>query len=132
MENVDSPSTLLQGSLAGTGGTLGNGLDQCSESSPHNEHLLCFQLIIEETRDQTLSSTGMRGMTALFARTWVLIKSRECIMTGFFLLFRDNLSETRLNTSLKPCPFKRTLKTNKAYKEILQSELEEEIIEITP
>ncbi|KAA6378487.1 MAG: hypothetical protein EZS28_025985, partial [Streblomastix strix] len=36
MENVDSPSTLLQGSLAGTGGTLGHGLEQCSESSPHN------------------------------------------------------------------------------------------------
>ncbi|KAA6388602.1 MAG: hypothetical protein EZS28_015868 [Streblomastix strix] len=36
VENVDSPSTLPQGSLAGTGGTLGNGLEQCSESLPHN------------------------------------------------------------------------------------------------
>ncbi|KAA6365714.1 MAG: hypothetical protein EZS28_038761 [Streblomastix strix] len=36
MENVDSSSTLQQGSLAGIGGTLGNGLEQGSESSPHN------------------------------------------------------------------------------------------------
>ncbi|KAA6368147.1 MAG: hypothetical protein EZS28_036326 [Streblomastix strix] len=36
MENVDSPCTLLQGSLAGIGGALGNRLEQGSESSPHN------------------------------------------------------------------------------------------------
>jgi hypothetical protein len=60
-----------------------------------------------------------------------LIKSREFITTGFFLIFRDNLSETRLATTLRPCPFKGTPRTNKAYKEILQTELEEGIIEIT-
>ncbi|KAA6376511.1 MAG: hypothetical protein EZS28_027961 [Streblomastix strix] len=45
-------------------------------------------------------------------------------MTGFFLIFRDKLSETRLATTLRPYPFKGTQKTNKAYKEILQKELE--------
>ncbi|KAA6356611.1 MAG: hypothetical protein EZS28_047862, partial [Streblomastix strix] len=43
----------------------------------------------------------------------------------------DNLSETRLATTLRPCPFKGTPRTNKAYKEILQTELEEGIIKIT-
>ncbi|KAA6401896.1 MAG: hypothetical protein EZS28_002580 [Streblomastix strix] len=36
MENVDTTSTLLQGSLVGTEGTIGSGLEKCSESSPHN------------------------------------------------------------------------------------------------
>ncbi|KAA6355366.1 MAG: hypothetical protein EZS28_049106, partial [Streblomastix strix] len=52
-------------------------------------------------------------------------------MTGFFLNFRHNLSETRLATTFRPCPFKGTPRTNKAYKQILQTELEEGIIEIT-
>ncbi|KAA6363975.1 MAG: hypothetical protein EZS28_040496, partial [Streblomastix strix] len=33
---VDSPSTLLQGSLVGTRGTHGNGLEKWLEFSPYN------------------------------------------------------------------------------------------------
>ncbi|KAA6362690.1 MAG: hypothetical protein EZS28_041784, partial [Streblomastix strix] len=53
------------------------------------------------------------------------------ILTGFFLIFRDNLSETRLATAARPCPFKGTPNTNKAHKEILQTVLKEGIKEIT-
>ncbi|KAA6364274.1 MAG: hypothetical protein EZS28_040199, partial [Streblomastix strix] len=73
----------------------------------------------------------MGGKRARFAQTWDLIKQREFIMTGFILIFRDNLCETRLTTTLRPCPFKGSPGTNKVFKEILQTELEEGIIEIT-
>ncbi|KAA6374224.1 MAG: hypothetical protein EZS28_030248, partial [Streblomastix strix] len=72
------------------------------------EHLLSSELNIAETRDQTLSSSGIGGKTALIAQIGDLIKSREFIMTGLFL---------------------QTPRTNKAYKKIFQMELIEIIIE---
>ncbi|KAA6388771.1 MAG: hypothetical protein EZS28_015702 [Streblomastix strix] len=53
-------------------------------------------------------------------------------MKEFFLIFTNNRSESRLATTLRPLPFKESPKTNKAYSEILQTELEEGIIEVTP
>ncbi|KAA6370108.1 MAG: hypothetical protein EZS28_034364 [Streblomastix strix] len=69
--------------------------------------------------------------TESFGQTWDLIKARMFIKSGFFQIFKDYLNETRLATTLRPCPFKGTPRTNKAYKEILQMELEEGITEIS-
>ncbi|KAA6387110.1 MAG: hypothetical protein EZS28_017363 [Streblomastix strix] len=52
-------------------------------------------------------------------------------MTGFFQIFKDTLCETRLAATLGSFLFKGIPKTNKLYKKILQTELEEGIIEMT-
>lgn len=63
------------------------------------EHLLSLQISIVETKDYSLSSTGMGGKTAWFAQTLDLIKARELIMTGFLLINWDSFN-FRNNTSL--------------------------------
>ncbi|KAA6361012.1 MAG: hypothetical protein EZS28_043461 [Streblomastix strix] len=44
--------------------------------------------------------------TALLAQTWDLIKALEFIQAELFQISIDNLSETRLATTLRHCPLK--------------------------
>ncbi|KAA6403501.1 MAG: hypothetical protein EZS28_000966 [Streblomastix strix] len=109
LENVDSLSSSLQGSLAGTDGTLSKEMiaAQKSHCMAYNKtapdfssskigwfalfwfqkllleraHLHYSQLNIIETRELTLSSTGMEGKRACVTESGSLIQIQGFIMT---------------------------------------------------
>ncbi|KAA6367928.1 MAG: putative Transposon Ty3-G Gag-Pol polyprotein [Streblomastix strix] len=74
-------------------------------------------------------NTGMGGKTIRYLETWKLVKGVEFIQKGFFLLFKNEDSEKRLQERLRICPFSGLREEETAYTEKLEEELRENIIE---
>ncbi|KAA6314828.1 MAG: hypothetical protein EZS28_055515, partial [Streblomastix strix] len=83
---------------------------------------------MEETL-QPQPDTGMGGKTIRYLEAWKLVKGVEFIQKGFFLLFKSEDSEKRLQEKLRICPFSGLREEEAAYTEKLEEELRENIIE---
>ncbi|KAA6380713.1 MAG: putative Transposon Ty3-I Gag-Pol polyprotein [Streblomastix strix] len=78
---------------------------------------------------QPQPNTGIWGKTIRYLETWKLVKGVEFIQKGFFLLFKNEDSEMRLQEKLRTCPFSGSREEEMAYTEKLENELRECIIE---
>ncbi|KAA6404283.1 MAG: hypothetical protein EZS28_000192 [Streblomastix strix] len=77
---------------------------------------------------QPQPDTGMGGKTIRYLETWKLVKEMEFIQKGFFLLFKNEDSEKRLQERQRICPFSGSREEEIAYIEKLEEELRENII----
>ncbi|KAA6397981.1 MAG: hypothetical protein EZS28_006495, partial [Streblomastix strix] len=73
--------------------------------------------------------TGMGGKSIRYPESWKLVKRMEFIQKGFFLLFKSEDSEKRLQERLIICPFSGSREEEIAYTEKLVEELRENKIE---
>ncbi|KAA6359718.1 MAG: hypothetical protein EZS28_044756, partial [Streblomastix strix] len=71
---------------------------------------------------------GMGGKTKRFKQTWDQIGKGEFINTGFYLRFKDQNSQQKLEENKMIIPFRGTQEEKKAYQEMLKEELEEGIV----
>ncbi|KAA6357099.1 MAG: hypothetical protein EZS28_047374, partial [Streblomastix strix] len=71
---------------------------------------------------------GMGGMTKRFILTWKQIGKEEFINTGFYLRFKDQNSQQRLEENKMIISFRGTQEEKKAYQEMLKEELEDRIV----
>ncbi|KAA6403395.1 MAG: hypothetical protein EZS28_001077 [Streblomastix strix] len=78
---------------------------------------------------QSQPETGMGRKTIRYQDTWKLVKGVGFIQRWFFLLFKNEDSEKRLQEKLKICPFSGQREEEIAYIEKLEEELRENIIE---
>ncbi|KAA6355191.1 MAG: hypothetical protein EZS28_049283, partial [Streblomastix strix] len=65
------------------------------------------------------------GKTKRFIQTWKQIGKEEFINTGFYLRFKDQNNQQRLEENKIIIPFRGTEEEVKAYQERLKEELEE-------
>ncbi|KAA6401479.1 MAG: putative reverse transcriptase [Streblomastix strix] len=78
---------------------------------------------------QSQPDTGMGRKTIRYLETWKLVKGVEFIQKRFFLLFKNEDSEKRLQKRLRICPFSGSREETIAYTEKLEEELRENITE---
>ncbi|KAA6388217.1 MAG: putative reverse transcriptase [Streblomastix strix] len=71
---------------------------------------------------------GMRGRTKRFRQTWEQIGKGKFINTGFYLRFKDQNNQQKLQENKMIIPFRGTQEEKKAYQEMLKEELEEGIV----
>ncbi|KAA6393834.1 MAG: hypothetical protein EZS28_010636 [Streblomastix strix] len=71
----------------------------------------------------------MGEKTIRYLETWKLVKGVEFIQKRYFLLFKNEDSEKRLQEKLRICPFSGSKEEEIAYTEKLEEELRESIIE---
>ncbi|KAA6365312.1 MAG: putative Transposon Ty3-G Gag-Pol polyprotein, partial [Streblomastix strix] len=71
---------------------------------------------------------GMGGRTKRFREIWEQIGKGEFINTGFYLRFKDQNSQQKLEENKMIIPFRGTQEEKKAYQEMLKEELEERIV----
>ncbi|KAA6364777.1 MAG: hypothetical protein EZS28_039695, partial [Streblomastix strix] len=69
---------------------------------------------------------GMGGKTKRFIQAWKQIGKEDFINTGFYLRFKDQNSQQRLEENKIIIPFRGTQEEKKAYQEMLKEQLEEE------
>ncbi|KAA6403687.1 MAG: putative Transposon Ty3-G Gag-Pol polyprotein [Streblomastix strix] len=68
------------------------------------------------------------GKTKRFIQAWKQIGKGEFLNTGFYLRFKDQNSQQRLEENKMIIPFRGTQEEMKAYQEMLKEELEEGIV----
>ncbi|KAA6368172.1 MAG: hypothetical protein EZS28_036302 [Streblomastix strix] len=68
---------------------------------------------------------GMGGKTKRFIQTWKQIGKEDFINTGFYLIFKDQNNQQRLEENKMIIPFRGTKEEKEAYQEMLREELEE-------
>ncbi|KAA6393727.1 MAG: putative reverse transcriptase [Streblomastix strix] len=78
---------------------------------------------------QPQPNIGMGEKTIRYLETWKLVKGMEFIQKGFFLLFKNEDSEKRLQERLGICPFSGSRVEEIAHTEKWEEELREKIIE---
>ncbi|KAA6399029.1 MAG: hypothetical protein EZS28_005446 [Streblomastix strix] len=78
---------------------------------------------------QPQPDTGMGGKTIRYLEMWKQAKGVEFIQKGFFLLFKNEDSEKRLQEKLRICPFLGSREEEIAYTEKLEENQRENIIE---
>ncbi|KAA6397682.1 MAG: putative Transposon Ty3-G Gag-Pol polyprotein [Streblomastix strix] len=71
---------------------------------------------------------GMRGKTKRFIKTQKQIGKEEFVKTGFYLRFKDQNNQQRLEENKMIIPFRGTQEEKKAYQEMLKEVLEEGIV----
>ncbi|KAA6356751.1 MAG: putative Transposon Ty3-G Gag-Pol polyprotein, partial [Streblomastix strix] len=91
-------------------------------TAPQDKEERIGELIYKEKTD------GMGGKTKRFIQAWKQIGKEEFINTGFYLRFKDQNSQQRLEENKMIIPFKGTQEEKKAYQEMLKEELEEGIV----
>ncbi|KAA6320487.1 MAG: hypothetical protein EZS28_054677, partial [Streblomastix strix] len=75
-------------------------------------------------QQQQLGGKLMRYITA-----WETINCRDFIQKGFYLIFKDNNSQERLQQTIAQCPFQGNQTEMEAYKAMLQEELQEDLVQ---
>ncbi|KAA6362320.1 MAG: hypothetical protein EZS28_042152, partial [Streblomastix strix] len=88
-------------------------------TAPQDKEEMIGELIYKEKTD------GMGGKTRRFIQAWRQIGKEEFINTGFYLRFKDQDSQQRLEKNKMIIPFRGTQEEKKAYQEMLKEELEE-------
>ncbi|KAA6364088.1 MAG: hypothetical protein EZS28_040385 [Streblomastix strix] len=78
-------------------------------------------------QQQQLSRKLMRYIPA-----WETISCKDFIQKGFYLIFKDNNSQKRLQQTIAQCPFQGNQTEMQAYKAMLYEELQDGIIEEIP
>ncbi|KAA6375332.1 MAG: hypothetical protein EZS28_029142, partial [Streblomastix strix] len=91
-------------------------------TAPQEREERIGELIYKEKID------GMGGKTKRFRQTWEQIGKGEFINTGFYLRFKDQNSQQKLEENKMIIPFRGTQEEKKAYQEMLKEELEEGIV----
>ncbi|KAA6387026.1 MAG: hypothetical protein EZS28_017448 [Streblomastix strix] len=91
-------------------------------TAPQDKEERIGELIYKEKTD------GMGGKTRRFIQAWKQIGKEEFINTGFYLRFKDQNSQQRLEENKMIIPFRGTQEEKKAYQEMLKEELEEGIV----
>ncbi|KAA6379023.1 MAG: hypothetical protein EZS28_025452, partial [Streblomastix strix] len=71
---------------------------------------------------------GMREKTKRFIQSWKQTGKEDFINTGFYLRFKVQESQQKLEENKMIIPFRGTQKEKKAYQEMLKEELEEGIV----
>ncbi|KAA6365319.1 MAG: hypothetical protein EZS28_039154 [Streblomastix strix] len=71
---------------------------------------------------------GMGRKTKRFRQTWEQIGKGEFINAGFYLRFKDQNSQQKLEENKMMIPFRGTQEEKEAYQEMLKEELEEGIV----
>ncbi|KAA6381066.1 MAG: putative Transposon Ty3-G Gag-Pol polyprotein [Streblomastix strix] len=80
-------------------------------------------------RSQTPVQQQLGGKLMRYITAWETINCRDFIQKGFYLIFKDNNSQERLQQTIAQCPFQGNQTEMQAYKAMLQEELQEGIIE---
>ncbi|KAA6377614.1 MAG: putative reverse transcriptase [Streblomastix strix] len=91
-------------------------------TAPQEREKRIGELIYKEKVD------GMGGKTLRFMQTWKQIGNEEFIKTGFYLRFKDQNSQQRLEENKMIIPIRGTQEEKRAYQEMLKEELEEGIV----
>ncbi|KAA6372823.1 MAG: putative Transposon Ty3-I Gag-Pol polyprotein [Streblomastix strix] len=91
-------------------------------TAPQDKEERIGELIYKEKAD------GMGGRTKRFREIWEQIGKGEFINTGFYLRFKDQNSQQKLEENKMIVPFRGTQEEKKAYQEMLKEELEEGIV----
>ncbi|KAA6374881.1 MAG: putative reverse transcriptase, partial [Streblomastix strix] len=91
-------------------------------TAPQEKEERIGELIYKEKID------GMGGRTKRFRQTWEQIGKREFINTGFYLRFKEQNSQQKLEEDKMMIPFRGTQEEKEAYQEMMKEELEEGIV----
>ncbi|KAA6394562.1 MAG: hypothetical protein EZS28_009910 [Streblomastix strix] len=91
-------------------------------TAPHEREERIGELIYKEKSDR------MGVKTKRFIQAWKQIGKGVFINTGFYLRFKDQYSQQRLEENKMIIPFRGTQEEKKAYQEMLKEELEEGIV----
>ncbi|KAA6379831.1 MAG: hypothetical protein EZS28_024641 [Streblomastix strix] len=75
------------------------------------------------------SQTQEQGKTIRYLETWKLVNGVEYIQKGFFLLFKNEDSEKRLQEILRICSFSGSRENEIAHTENLEQELRDDLKE---
>ncbi|KAA6401856.1 MAG: putative reverse transcriptase [Streblomastix strix] len=91
-------------------------------TAPQESEERIGELIYQEKVD------GMGGRTKRFIETWKQIGKGEFINTGFYLRFKDQNSQQKIEENKMIIPFRGTQEEKKVYQEMLKEELKEGIV----